>query len=45
MAQKYKMNANFIDGFDNNKISKSGTSYAGCLPHMRQNYLVQLWLC
>jgi len=32
------MTANFPDGFDADETGKSGIGYAGCLPHMRQNY-------
>ena len=38
MAQNCEMIANFLSDFDAEQISKIGMSYAGCLPHMRQNY-------
>ena len=38
MAQNYKTTANFSDSFSTSETGKSGIIYAGCLPHMRQNY-------
>ena len=45
MAQNCEMTVNFSNGFNAAKTVNSGTTYAECLPQMRQNYLLTWILC